>query len=282
MAKTYILYNQKAGNGQHLEHLDGLELVLEAPIEMLEISRITSYAAFFRGLEPEDHVVIAGGDGTLNQFINDTEGLEIRQELLYYPIGSGNDFAHDVGKTSVQPPFKLREYMRNLPTVRVNGKTYRFINGVGYGIDGYCCEVGDELRKKPGKKVNYTAIAIKGLLLHYKPTRAWVTVDGVAHEYDKVWLVPTMHGRYYGGGMMPTPKQDRLGERRLSAMVFHGSGRLKTLMVFPSIFKGEHVRHQEMVEILEGKEITVEFDRPTALQIDGETITGVTSYTAIA
>lgn len=40
------------------------------------------------------------------------------------------------------------------------------------------------------------------------------------------------------------------------------------------------MKHRGCVDILEGHEITVEFDRPTALQIDGETIPGVTSYTA--
>ena len=50
-------------------------------------------------------------------------------------------------------------------------------------------------------------------------------------------------------------------------------------MIFPSIFKGEHVKHTKQVEVLRGHEITVEFDRPTALQIDGETVLGVTSYT---
>ena len=49
-------------------------------------------------------------------------------------------------------------------------------------------------------------------------------------------------------------------------------------MVFPSIFKGEHVRHTEMVSIFTGCEISVVFDRPTALQIYGETISGVTQY----
>lgn len=34
--------------------------------------------------------------------------------------------------------------------------------------------------------------------------------------------------------------------------------------------------------VLEGKTITVEFDSPRALQIDGETVLGVTSYTATA
>ena len=80
---------------------------------------------------------------------------------------------------------------------------------------------------------------------------------------------------------MPTPAQDRLSEDgKMSLMVFHGSGKLKTLMVFPSIFKGEHVKKTKIVEVITGYDITVEFDRPTALQIDGETVTGVSSYRA--
>ena len=151
--------------------------------------------------------------------------------------------------------------------------------GIGYGIDGYCCEVGDKLRETSDKPINYAGIAIKGLLFHYHPTSATVIVDGVEHKYKKVWLAPTMNGRYYGGGMIPTPKQDRLNkEHTVSVMVYYGSGKIKSLAVFPSIFKGEHVNHKEMVEVLSGKEITVRFDSPAALQVDGETIIGVTEY----
>ncbi|MBQ7336290.1 MAG: hypothetical protein IJW92_07455, partial [Clostridia bacterium] len=64
-----------------------------------------------------------------------------------------------------------------------------------------------------------------------------------------------------------------------SVALMYGKGKIKTLTVFPSIFKGEHIKHTEMVAILRGHEITVEFDRPTALQIDGETVLDVTSYT---
>lgn len=92
-----------------------------------------------------------------------------------------------------------------------------------------------------------------------------------------------MNGRYYGGGMMPTPNQNRLGlNRSLSVMVFFGSSKLKTLAIFPSIFKGEHINHRHNIKVLCGHEITVCFDRPTPLQIDGETILGVTEYTVRA
>ena len=107
-------------------------------------------------------------------------------------------------------------------------------------------------------------------------------MDGVRHEFKKVWLAPTMFGRHYGGGMMPTPDQDRSDpSRKLSVMVYYGVGKLKALMVFPSIFQGKHVEHKEMVSVLTGHDITVEFDQPTPLQVDGETILDVKSYHAL-
>ncbi|MBE6932466.1 MAG: diacylglycerol kinase family protein [Ruminococcaceae bacterium] len=277
MAKGYVIYNPLAGNGKAKEDSQLLQIVLDEQLEYYDMTRITNYAAFISGMEKEDYLVIVGGDGTLNRFVNDTNGVEITQEIVYYPTGTGNDFARDMGMG--ENPRPITKYLKNLPTVEINGKHYRFINGVGFGIDGYCCRVGDELRKIPGKKVNYTGIAIKGLLFHFAPRNAAVTVDGAEYAYKKVWIAPTMHGRYYGGGMIPTPQQDRAAGK-LSVMLFHGAGRIRTLCVFPSIFKGEHVKHTNMVAVHTGHEITVEFDRPTPLQIDGETILGVTKYTA--
>lgn len=279
MSKGYVIYNPLAGNGKAKEDAQLLQMLLDEELEYYDMTRITNYAAFISGMEKEDYLVIVGGDGTLNRFVNDTDGLEIAQEIVYYPTGTGNDFAKDMGMG--ENPHSITAYLKDLPTVEVNGKRYRFINGVGFGIDGYCCEVGDELRKIPGKKVNYTGIAIKGLLFHFAPRNAKVTVDGKEYAYKKVWIAPTMHGKFYGGGMIPTPKQDR-DSGKLSLMLFHGAGRIRTLCVFPSIFKGEHVKHTKMVAVHTGKEITVEFDRPTPLQIDGETILGVTQYTAYA
>ena len=280
MSKIYVLYNTAAGRDTTLEVLKALNGTLDGDTEFVEVTAITDHKVFFSGLEADDKLVLCGGDGTLNRFVNDTEGVEIKGDILYYPCGSGNDFAHDLEHVKGDAPFVINDYIKDLPLVEVKCQKYRFVNGVGYGIDGYCCEVGDELKKSSDKPVNYTSIAIKGLLFHYKPTNAKITVDGKEHNYKKVWLAPTMTGRYYGGGMMPTPAQSRLDREKLSTLVFHGSGKLHTLMIFPSLFKGEHIKHTKVAEVLTGSVITVEFDRPTALQIDGETILGVTSYTA--
>ena len=280
MAAYTVLYNPYAGNGRGEENTRAIgEFLPGEEIDFHDMTKIEDYGEFFRLLPPETRVILSGGDGTLNRFINDTSGLDIPQDIYYYAAGSGNDFLRDLGRKPEDGPFPIGEYLRALPVVTVNGKQYRFLNGIGYGIDGYCCQVGDEQREKSTKPVNYTAIAIKGLLFHYHPANAEVIVDGVSHTYRKVWLAPTMNGRYYGGGMEVAPAQDRLNAaREQSVVVMYGSGKLKTLIVFPSIFKGEHVKHKEMVEVLTGHEITVKFDRPCALQIDGETVLGVTEY----
>ena len=280
---TYILYNPVAGNGDAEKEANSLEALYEGDVFFEDITKIASLSEFIAPLSKCDSVVICGGDGTINRFVNDTDGTEIKCDVLYYALGTGNDFMNDIGKKKGDEPFSIKEYIKNLPTVEVNGKTHRFLNNVGFGIDGYCCEVGDNLKKTAKKKINYTSIAIKGLLFHYKPTNATVVVDGKEYHYKKVWIAPTMNGRFYGGGMMPTPDQDRSDpEGTLSVMLFYGKGRLKTLSVFPSIFKGEHVKHKNIVAIHTGKEISVTFDSPASLQIDGETIVGVTSYRATA
>ena len=280
MAKYNVLYNPLAGNGKGENAAKKLKELLNGDeLTFTDMTKVSDYRALFASMPEDERVIVSGGDGTLNRFINDTEEVAFANPVYYYATGSGNDFLKDIGGNVGDKPVCIDKYLKALPTVDVKGKSYRFINGIGYGIDGYCCEVGDKLRETSDKPINYAGIAIKGLLFHYHPTSATVIVDGVEHKYKKVWLAPTMNGRYYGGGMIPTPKQDRLNkEHTVSVMVYYGSGKIKSLAVFPSIFKGEHVNNREMVEVLSGKEITVRFDSPAALQVDGETIIGVTEY----
>ncbi len=283
MENKFIVFNPLSNNGRGEAQARTLGEKLGGELIFVDITSISDYSEFFGKLSSDNQIIICGGDGTLNRFINDTSAIKLPTSVYYYPTGSGNDFAHDIGVHSEDEPVLIDQYIKDLPTVYVNGLEKRFLNGVGYGVDGYCCEVGDKLRETSDKPVNYTSIAIKGLLFHYKRTDATVIVDGVEKHYKGVWIAPTMNGKFYGGGMMPTPDQDRLNsDGKLSLMLMHGSGKLKTLMVFPSIFKGEHVKHTKIVEVLTGKDITVKFDRPTALQIDGETVLGVTEYRAVS
>ncbi len=278
---TYVLFNPLANkNACEQNTRQMLEGKIDADAEFKDITKL-DIKEFITGLNETDRVILAGGDGTINKFVNALGGEVPSVRIEYIPTGSGNDFKKDVATDDGF--IDLNKYIANLPTVTVNGESFRFINGIGFGIDGYCCEVGDDLKSKSDKPVNYAGIAVKGLLFHFKPRNATVIVDGVEHTFEKVWLAPTMKGRYYGGGMMVAPDQDRFdAEGKLTAVVWHGTGKLTTPMRFPKIFKGEHTKYDKMISIFTGKEITVRFDKPTALQIDGETVRGVTEYTVKA
>ena len=280
--KYCILYNPLSGNGGAKERAEALKNKFgESVAYAINMTEIEDYSEVLSKYGKDDVIVICGGDGTLNRFANDTADLDIEADILYSATGTGNDFLVDLGVDKDADPFSVKKYLRNLPSVTVGGKTCLFMNGIGFGIDGYCCEEGDRLKAQaPEKPVNYSAIAVKGVLGKYKPKNAKVTVDGVEYTYKKIWIAATMHGRFYGGGMMCAPDQDRLGEDRQNTLVvWHGSGKLATLMTFPSIFKGEHVKKTKMIAVHKGHEIAVEFNEPCALQIDGETVLGVTSYT---
>ena len=281
MNKYTVLYNPHAGNRTaEKESKILIDTFSGKNVEFVNITEISDYKVFFDTLTDDTAVIIAGGDGTLNRFINSVEDLP-KNDILYFPAGSGNDFMHDLEKVKGCEPFSIKKYLQKLPKVSVNGKTFKFINGVGYGIDGYCCLEGDNIREKTKKAVNYTTIAIKGLLFKYKTTSAKVTVDGKEYTYKNVWMVPTMNGRFYGGGMMATPMQDRNADT-LSVLVVTSKSKLRLLTILPTIFGGKHVKFKNQVTFFQGKHVKVEFDRPTPAQIDGETIKDVTKYEVFA
>lgn len=277
----YVMYNPLAGNRTCEESSKGVgEIFASDEKQYIDLLSIEDLGEFFKKLGSDDQVVICGGDGTLNYMINHLDTSSLEQDIFYFPAGSGNDFYNDVDGKGTNGVFRINKYLRCIPTVTINGKTSYFINGIGYGIDGYCCEEGDKERiKNPGRKVNYTKIALKGLAYDFKRVNAKVTIDGVTRDYKDVWMVPSMNGRFYGGGMMCAPNQDRMNEDGLvSVMIIHSRSRIALLFAFLSIFKGKHVKYKSLVTEIMGSDVCVEFDRPTALQIDGETVSNVTKY----
>lgn len=277
MKHYHILYNPYANGGKGEEKAKELSRMLERnSIAYHDMAKIEDLQGFINSIDKDDNIIICGGDGTLNRFINSVDTDKTENEIYCYCTGSGNDFLRDIGKADVNEPTCITKYLKNLPEVTVKGKTYKFLNNASFGLDGYCCEEADRQRQKKGKSSSYALIAIKGLLYAYKPRSAIVIVDGVKKEYKKLWLAPTMNGRFFGGGLMSAPSQDRLNENHtVSVVAMHNVSTIKALMILPSMFKGKHIKHKDIIDITEGHEITVIYDRPAPMQIDGETILDV-------
>lgn len=280
----YILMNPKANNGRG--ESDAREWAKNLSDDHVFVNVLTTedMGGLVRGLEPDDEIILTGGDGTINHFVNNISGLDPVNAIYYVKCGSGNDFFRDnIDYADESGMIRINDFIKNLPTVTVNGVSRKFINGIGYGIDGETCRVGEELRQKSDKRINYTNIALKLLLGAYKLKHARVTVDGVTKEFDNVWLAATMKGRYYGGGMMVAPGQNRSDEdHNVSAVCLFKRNRLLTLLNFPLLYSGGHVKKKGWIYVATGKKIEVSFTEPCALQVDGELYTDVLRYSVEA
>lgn len=51
-------------------------------------------------IDEYDHLVVAGGDGTLNMLVNYLKSRQYMKEIGYIPLGSTNDFANSLGISS--------------------------------------------------------------------------------------------------------------------------------------------------------------------------------------
>lgn len=277
--KIYLLHNTNNINkDKYLKYIKSYY----PQFTEINILDLNDKVKFFKELDPSDLVILVGGDGTLNHFINDLVDFTPINKIYYYPGGTGNDFHEDLMEKFENGFLLLNPYIKNLPIVIINDKKYKFINGIGYGLDGYCCTEGEKIRaKNPKKKVNYTVLALKQVLYKFKRRNATVTVDGVRKEYKKVWLAPTMKGRFYGGGMMIAPNQDR-DSLKCTSCVVHSFNKLQILFNFKKIFRGTHISLTKYIDIKEGKEIEVKFDKPCDLQVDGEVFKDILSYKVIS
>ncbi len=275
MKKVFVLYNPKSGKETGETQTKRLDRIMDYKLEYRDITKIENYKMFFREIG-DAPIIISGGDGTLSHFATDICDIEINNPIYYYATGSGNDFLNDMEYKKGEKPLNINDYLEDLPSIAFNGKEYRFINGAGGGLDAYACDEGNKLHNQ-GKEANYVATAIKGILYDYKPMNARVTVDGTVHEFKNVWFASVMKGRYFGGGIMLAPNQDRKSGK-LSLVVVHTLGRLRILPIIPGAFSGKHVKYTKYVTVIEGNNIEVEFDRPVPLQIDGETFSDINGY----
>ena len=281
---NYVLFNKLSNNGEGEKWADKLLETLNGKVgEGYEKTNLVGLDVkeLLGKVTADDLVYLVGGDGTINRFANDTCGMEIPCPVLFISGGTGNDFMKDIVENYPSEGYTdIREFIKNLPTIKVKDITCHFLNGIGYGIDGMCCEVADQMKAAGKQKIDYTGLTIKLLLFKYKCPTATVTIDdGKEKTFHKVWLASTMNGRYYGGGMKVAPEQDRLGDS-LTCVIWHGSGKIATLAAFPKIFEGKHVEKTKMVTVMKAKRVKVKFDLPTAMQIDGDTVLGVKEYEA--
>ena len=233
--------------------------------------RLTEAAGDAGGLTREavdrhtDVVIAAGGDGTINEIIQELVGSETALGVL--PIGTANVWARDTnipldhaGARKVLVHGKTRW----IDLGCVNGRYFLLMAGIG--LDG---EVTLAVEKKPIKRLGAVAYLLVGawLGLGYESFRVYMTINGRLVKKHALQVV-IGNTQLYGGAIKYT-WQAKCDDGLLDVCVLRKRTMLERIFVVVDFLLYRAHRHQ-WVSYAKCTSLNVRTRKPVAIQVDGE------------
>ena len=212
----------------------------------------------------EPVVIVAGGDGTLNEVVRGLAGSDTVLGIL--PAGTMNVFAREMGIpfASLERAFEVIEngFTREVDLFEANG--IPFVQMAGVGFDAMVIEETTWESKKMLGPLAYLLAAAR--VLGEKPPQMRVTladgrvVEGVA--------VLTGNGSRYGGPF-PFFRMADNHDSKLDVLVYKEAGYRLVLDSLRGLALGG-IDLMDSVEYFQTESFTVEADREVPVEVDGE------------
>lgn len=263
MTRVGLVVNPTAGRDEGRRiGLEALTLLRAAGLDVLDLSAADARGAAERAREAVaqhtvDALVVSGGDGMVHLGTNVCAGTDVPLGIV--AAGTGNDVARELGlpvrdaEKAVQRILDGR--VRRVDAARSVTPTGErwFVGVLAAGFDAVVNERANAWRWPRGK-MRYNLAILRELPV-FRPIPYVLVLDGRRVETDAM-LVAVGNGPAYGGGMRVTPDAS-FDDGLLDVLVLHRIPVPEFLRVFPSVFRGEHVRHPA-VEILRAREVRLE------------------------
>ena len=186
-----------------LNELNKIERVLQGkklPYRVLRTSKKTNAKDLMNEIHGAELIVI-GGDGTINEVINNYHG----KEIIYLAYGSGNDLARSIEFKKDIEISRLLESKRFIEYDVGVVNDRKFCSGfdIGFNADIIKRANGSKLKKYIGKYI-YLLQGVIGILM-LKKYKAKISWDSGEITTDKLYLLNAMIQPYEGGGIKFAP-----------------------------------------------------------------------------
>lgn len=247
-----------------------------------------------RSLAPgaTDALVVAGGDGTINEVINGLaagrglaaggdEGMSVPLGIV--PIGTANVLAGELGLPAASADAAAARAVAEVlarGTVRpvhlgvANGRCFAMMAGVG--LDARVVETVDTRLKRLIGKGAYVVETLVQLALR-PDVRYRVTVDGLTSEVASVIVAK---GHFYGGRFVCAPEA-RLEEPLLQVCLFPRPGRWNAVRYIWGVTAGR-LRHFPDYRVVPAERVVVTGPPGDAVQGDGDVVARLPVEIAVA
>lgn len=198
------------------------------------------------------HLMVIGGDGTINEVVNGImlSGIDTREVYLaVIPFGRGNDWArthqfpknflqsidvfangkficHDIGKVQTVEQEKVLE------------ERY-FANIAGFGFDAEV--IYDTVYKRPHfMGISVYVLSLARCLFKYRSTPVQIKAPGFDFQ-NKVFTMAVAICQYNGGGMRQAPMA-KPDDGLLDVVAIKKISKLRVMTLVKSLFDGSHIQ----------------------------------------
>jgi diacylglycerol kinase (ATP) len=249
----------------------------EAGIPVVNLSGETALAATEKAnimIRSQDlsGIVAIGGDGTSQLGMNLAVPNQLPLGLI--PAGSGNDQVRELGisltdtKAAVDNIIASLDEPRRVDAMKVSvsGREFWSLGSISAGFDALCATRANSLKWPKGPNSYVAALLLE--LPSFKAIKYHLDVDGEKRVIDAM-LCGVANVKNFGGGMKISPNSE-ITDGELEVFILHQISRGRLLRIFPTVYKGGHLKFPE-IEIFKAKSVKISNDS-FPVTCDGELV----------
>lgn len=253
-----------------LNELNKIERVLQGkklPYRVLRTSKKTNAKDLMNEIHGAELIVI-GGDGTINEVINNYHG----KEIIYLAYGSGNDLARSIEFKKDIEISRLLESKRFIEYDVGVVNDRKFCSGfdIGFNADIIKRVNGSKLKKYLGKYI-YLLQGVIGILM-LKKYKAKISWDSGEITTDKLYLLNAMIQPYEGGGIKFAPNATGQ-DGKLHIMIMENMSLVTFVYNYLCLLLKKHNKMRKVKQITTDR-LAIKTNQ-RYFQIDGELINNI-------
>lgn len=270
--KVLIIVNPVSGKNNIKKYIPRIKENFEKSDFQTEI-KYTSIengaGSIIKGFKEDfDMILICGGDGTLNQAIQEVEYENLKVPIGYIPAGTTNDFAHSINiffdKLHISK--NINKYCsRKIDLGMINDRVFNYV--VAFGLFS---ESSYKTRIKLKQKLGRFAYVLYGIkeIFNYKTYKLQIQSDTTIIE-DEFIYGSISNSKYIGGFDLFKNKSIEVDDGKFEAVfVKKPKNFLQMLRIILKVLRGK--LEDECIYYIQTSNLEIKCNKPIELSIDGE------------
>lgn len=271
MNKVKFIYNPYSGENTIMSDIDKVIKVHQRENYIIVPYRISYESDLIKAFEDIDgnykYVLVAGGDGSVDNVVNCMKQLNINLPIAILPTGTANDFAKFIGMPSdVEAACKqiLKSTVKEVDIGKINDKY--FLNVASTGLFTDVSQKTDvNLKNTIGKLAYY----MKGLeqLPNFRKLKINVKSSSVNFEGD-MYLMLIFNGQTAGNFKFAYKAQ--VDDGMLDVLIIKATAIKDMLALFIKMLKGDHLEDTHGLLYFKTDKLYIDCKEDIVTDIDGE------------